>query len=122
MQFFYQFPQRIERLALVSSGGLGHEVSPLLRGAALPGAAALLWLVAQPRVVARRSPPPASGCAARGSRKGVYLQAIARALRPLQEPGGPPRLPADAALGDRRPAASASAPATASTCSARFPP
>src|SRR5436190_13587961 len=39
MQFFYQFPQRTERLALVSSGGLGHEVSPMLRPAALPGAA-----------------------------------------------------------------------------------
>src|ERR687892_996187 len=51
MQFFYQFPQRVERLVLVSSGGLGHEVSPLLRGAALPGAAALVWAVAHPRVV-----------------------------------------------------------------------
>src|SRR3569832_1268002 len=37
MQFFYQFPQRTERLALISSGGLGHEVSPMLRSAALPG-------------------------------------------------------------------------------------
>src|SRR3954470_22537585 len=27
MQFFWQFPQRVERLALVSSGGLGREVS-----------------------------------------------------------------------------------------------
>src|ERR1043165_8778760 len=40
MQFFYQFPQRTERLVLISSGGLGHDVSPLLRGAALPGSAA----------------------------------------------------------------------------------
>src|SRR3712207_6940172 len=38
MQFFYQFPQRTDRLVLVSSGGLGHEVSPLLRTAALPAA------------------------------------------------------------------------------------
>ena len=37
MQFFYQFPQRTERLALVSSGGLGPDVSPLLRSAAIPG-------------------------------------------------------------------------------------
>lgn len=37
MQFAYQFPERIERLALVSSGGLGREVHPLLRSAALPG-------------------------------------------------------------------------------------
>jgi pimeloyl-ACP methyl ester carboxylesterase len=34
MQFFYQFPQRTERLVLISSGGLGHEVSPVLRTAA----------------------------------------------------------------------------------------
>src|SRR4051794_12813291 len=37
MQFFWQFPQRTERLALISSGGLGREVSPLLRSMALPG-------------------------------------------------------------------------------------
>ena len=30
-------PERCERLVLVSSGGLGREVSPLLRSAALPG-------------------------------------------------------------------------------------
>src|SRR3954469_14380932 len=38
MQFAYQFPERCERLVLVSSGGLGREVHPLLRAAALPGA------------------------------------------------------------------------------------
>src|SRR5881394_3331696 len=42
MQFFYQFPQRTERLVLISSGGLGREVSPMLRAAALPGTALLL--------------------------------------------------------------------------------
>jgi pimeloyl-ACP methyl ester carboxylesterase len=45
MQFAYQFAQRVERLALVSSGGLGREVSVLLRAAALPGAARVLPLV-----------------------------------------------------------------------------
>ena len=28
MQFFYQFPQRTERMVLISSGGLGREVRP----------------------------------------------------------------------------------------------
>ena len=86
MQFFYQFPQRTERLALVSSGGLGPEVSPLLRGAALPGAAGLLRMVARPGVVAalERS---GGRLRARGRGQGVYLQAIARALRPLQDAG-----------------------------------
>src|SRR5213593_4738202 len=46
MQFFYQFPQRTERLVLVSSGGLGRTVSPLLRSASLPGASVLLSLAA----------------------------------------------------------------------------
>ncbi|HEX5929081.1 MAG TPA: alpha/beta fold hydrolase [Solirubrobacterales bacterium] len=38
MQFTYQFPEMVERLVLVSSGGLGPDVSPVLRAAALPGA------------------------------------------------------------------------------------
>ena len=37
MQFAYQFPERRERLVLVSSGGLGREVHLLLRAASLPG-------------------------------------------------------------------------------------
>lgn len=38
MQFIYQFPERCERLVLVSSGGLGREVTPLLRILTAPGA------------------------------------------------------------------------------------
>ncbi len=45
LQFAYQFPDRCERLVLVSSGGLGHEVHPLLRSAALPGAELVLPLL-----------------------------------------------------------------------------
>jgi len=45
MQFSYQFPERCERLVLVSSGGLGREVHPLLRSAALPGAEVVLPLL-----------------------------------------------------------------------------
>ena len=37
MQFAYMFAERTERLVLVSSGGLGRDVTPLLRAAALPG-------------------------------------------------------------------------------------
>lgn len=43
MQFAYQFPEITERLVLVSSGGLGPEVSAILRAAALPGAE---WFIA----------------------------------------------------------------------------
>ena len=42
MQFAYQFPEKCSRLVLVSSGGLGPEVTPLLRAATLPGAEAFL--------------------------------------------------------------------------------
>jgi len=45
MQFAYQFPERCERLVLVSSGGLGREVHPILRAAALPGAEWVLPLL-----------------------------------------------------------------------------
>jgi len=48
MQLAYQYPERCERLALVSSGGLGREVSPLLRGLAIPGAEHVFPLVCSP--------------------------------------------------------------------------
>jgi pimeloyl-ACP methyl ester carboxylesterase len=86
MQFFYQFPQRTERLVLVSSGGLGREVSPLLRSAALPGASSLLALVAH-RFLLSTLRRTGERLQARGSGKGVYLRAIARALQPLEKPG-----------------------------------
>jgi pimeloyl-ACP methyl ester carboxylesterase len=46
MQFTYQFPDRVERLVLVDSGGLGGEVSLVLRAATLPGAEIVLPLLA----------------------------------------------------------------------------
>jgi pimeloyl-ACP methyl ester carboxylesterase len=48
MQFAYQFPQRLERLVLVDSGGLGEEVSLPLRAATLPGAEVVLPLMFSP--------------------------------------------------------------------------
>jgi pimeloyl-ACP methyl ester carboxylesterase len=43
MQFAYQFPERCQRLVLVSTGGLGRDVSPLLRALSVPGAEVVLW-------------------------------------------------------------------------------
>jgi pimeloyl-ACP methyl ester carboxylesterase len=86
MQFFYQFPQRTDRLVLVSSGGLGHEVSPLLRGAALPGATQLLALATRRPVLAALI-RAGERLRQRGSAKGTYLRAIVRALQPLERPG-----------------------------------
>ncbi|MBV8987644.1 MAG: alpha/beta fold hydrolase [Solirubrobacterales bacterium] len=48
MQVAYQFPELTERLVLVSSGGLGPEVSPVLRAAALPGANLFIAATAKP--------------------------------------------------------------------------
>ncbi len=50
MQFAYQFPDRCERLILVASGGLGREVSLLLRAATLPGSEWVLPVIANRRV------------------------------------------------------------------------
>jgi pimeloyl-ACP methyl ester carboxylesterase len=86
MQFFYQFPQRVERLALISSGGLGREVTPALRTAALPGVLPLLALTIRPRLVGALA-QSGERLRARGVGAGVYLQAAARALRPLQSDG-----------------------------------
>lgn len=48
LQFTYQFPEMVERLVLVSSGGLGPDVSPVLRAAALPGADLFISITAGP--------------------------------------------------------------------------
>ena len=37
MQFAYQFPERTERMILVAPGGLGPEVTPMIRAVSLPG-------------------------------------------------------------------------------------
>ena len=70
MTFAYHYPERVERLALISSGGLGRDVSPALRAATLPGRRRGDAHASAP---ARRSPPaarcrrcsPPRGCGAR---------------------------------------------------------
>jgi pimeloyl-ACP methyl ester carboxylesterase len=51
MQFAYEYPVFAERMVVVSSGGLGREVHPLLRAATLPGAELVLPLLAHERVL-----------------------------------------------------------------------
>jgi pimeloyl-ACP methyl ester carboxylesterase len=75
MQFAYQFPDRIERLVLVDSGGLGGEVSLMLRAATLPGAEYVIPVLA--------SSPVRSAGAAVGSvlgRVGLRASADVRGL------------------------------------------
>jgi pimeloyl-ACP methyl ester carboxylesterase len=51
MVFSYQFPERVERLALIDSGGLGREVSGLIRAATLPGAELVIRAATTPPVL-----------------------------------------------------------------------
>jgi pimeloyl-ACP methyl ester carboxylesterase len=51
MQVAYQFPERCERLVLVDSGGLGRELSFLLRSATLPLSEVVLPVLASTRIL-----------------------------------------------------------------------
>jgi pimeloyl-ACP methyl ester carboxylesterase len=51
MQVSYQYPEMCERLVLVDSGGLGRDVSMLLRAATLPGSEYVLPLLAATRLL-----------------------------------------------------------------------
>lgn len=51
-QFALQFPEHCDRLVLVSSGGLGREVSPVLRAATLPFADWVLPVISNRHVAA----------------------------------------------------------------------
>jgi pimeloyl-ACP methyl ester carboxylesterase len=84
MQFAYQFPEMTERLALVSSGGLGPEVSPLLRAAALPGAD--LFIAATAGTGARALSLVARGLAAIGLRPNADVAEVARGYVSLVDP------------------------------------
>ncbi len=50
MQFAYQFPERCERLVLVSTGGAGKRTNLILKAVAIPGAGTLLPVVTTPGI------------------------------------------------------------------------
>ena len=82
MQFFYLFPERVERLVLVASGGLGREVSPLLRSATLPGAEQVLGVVASDWMTSKLE--SLGGLAAKvGWKPGADVRATWRGFRSL---------------------------------------
>ncbi|MEP7112646.1 MAG: alpha/beta fold hydrolase [Ilumatobacteraceae bacterium] len=102
MQLAYQHPELCDRLVLVSSGGLGREVSWLLRLTTLPGAEHLMPLIF-PRVVADRGddigrflarlglklPQVAEMWRAYASLAGAEnRKAFVRTIRGVIEPGG----------------------------------
>jgi pimeloyl-ACP methyl ester carboxylesterase len=86
MQMAYQFPERCERLVLVSSGGLGREVHAMLRAATLPGSELVLPLLASSRVL---EPIGAVGAflGRLGLRAGPDLEEIWRGFSSLNDVG-----------------------------------
>jgi pimeloyl-ACP methyl ester carboxylesterase len=85
MQFAYQFPEMTERLVLVSSGGLGPEVSLLLRAAALPGADLFISATAGPGRIAGSA--LARGLATVGLRPQTDIAEVARGYSSLSDRG-----------------------------------
>jgi pimeloyl-ACP methyl ester carboxylesterase len=81
MQFAYQFPEMTERLVLVSSGGLGPEVSPILRAAALPGAE--LFIAATAALGSNVGTKVARGLAFVGLRPSTDVSEVARGYASL---------------------------------------
>jgi pimeloyl-ACP methyl ester carboxylesterase len=84
MQFAYQFPEMVERLVLVSSGGLGPEVSPVLRAAALPGAD--LFIAATAGVGQRVGSALGRGLGAIGLRPNADVAEVLRGYGTLSDP------------------------------------
>ncbi len=83
MQFTYQFPEMVERLVLVSSGGLGPDVSPILRAAALPGAE--LFISATAGVGSQIGSVIGRGIGAIGFRPNADLAEVARGYATLRD-------------------------------------
>jgi len=86
MQMAYQFPERCERLVLVSSGGLGRDVHMLLRAASLPGSELVLPLLAAPGLV-RRLDAVGGFLGRLGLRAGSDLEEMWRGFSSLSDVG-----------------------------------
>lgn len=87
MQMAYQFPQRCERLVLVASGGLGKEVSILLRAVGLPGSELVMPILLHP-AIADALESIGSTLGRGGLRMGVRGREIWRSYRGLTETRG----------------------------------
>jgi pimeloyl-ACP methyl ester carboxylesterase len=86
MQFSYLFPEYVERMGLIASGGLGREVHALLRAATLPGSEWVLPLIAREWPV-RAGGAVASAASRLGIEAGPDLAEFARGYASLTEEG-----------------------------------
>jgi pimeloyl-ACP methyl ester carboxylesterase len=84
MQMAYQHPERVARLALVSSGGLGRHVSALLRAVALPGAELVLPLLAS-RPIVNTGAKVGGWIGKVGLRFGADIEDLAQGMATLQD-------------------------------------
>ncbi len=84
LQFAYQFPEMVERLVLVSSGGLGPDVSPVLRAAALPGAD--LFIAATAGIGSQAGSLVGRGLGLLGMRPNADLAEVTRGYATLADP------------------------------------
>jgi pimeloyl-ACP methyl ester carboxylesterase len=85
MQFAYQFPSRCERLVLVGSGGLGRDVSALLRALAFPGVE-FLYPVIFASVFRDAARGVLGGLRRVGLRPSPYVEQIWQSYESLTEP------------------------------------
>ena len=86
MQVAYQFPELVNRLVLVASGGLGREVSAFLRAVTLPGSELVLPLIAS-RPVLDAGAAISRALGRVGLQAGSDLAEIARGIASLAEVG-----------------------------------
>ncbi|MGH3561142.1 MAG: alpha/beta fold hydrolase [Mycobacterium sp.] len=87
MQFAYQFPQLVERLVLVGTGGVTKDVNFLLRWASLPVGGEALALLRVPMVLpALRLAGRTAGLVLGSTRLGHDLPDVLRVLSALPEP------------------------------------
>ena len=84
MQFLYLFPDRVDRLVLIASGGLGREVNLVLRSATLPGADQVLRVAASGPVLSRLE-SVGQGVAKVGWRPGSDIRAIWKGFTSLAD-------------------------------------
>ena len=118
MQLAYQFPEHCERLVLVSSGGLGREISALLRAASLPGSELVLPFLVDDRRRGRRPARRAPARPHRAARAHRRRRGPARPRVALRRRGAR-GVPAHPEADRRRPGPAGRCHATASTSPSR---
>lgn len=86
LQFAYQYPERCDRLVLVCSGGLGPDVTPMLRAATLPGSDGFIR-VATSKLAERLGRALLRRARSRGYKLPIPLRAMARHFLSLRDRG-----------------------------------